>query len=139
MVHILALFSKVICLCKFVESGFSSSFLYIASRILSLISLAAAFVNVTTKILSISTPSLITLLIIRSTKTAVLPLPSCSRYQYIISFFMNCLCLFLRPVHLFLLQSTLGTGLFLYFFPIWGQASFSTFVEFLAGLFVHLP
>ena len=41
---------------------------------------AAAFVNVTTKILSISTLSSIIFLIIRSTNTAVFPLPCSSCY-----------------------------------------------------------
>ena len=76
IVHILALFKYVICLCKLAFSGSSSSFLYIASKTLSLISEAAAFVKVTTNNLSISIFSSNILLIILSTSTAVLPLPA---------------------------------------------------------------
>ena len=65
---ILDLFNNIICLCKSIFVGSSSNFLYIASNILSLISLAAALVNVTINILSISTLSFITLFIILSTK-----------------------------------------------------------------------
>ena len=80
IVHILAIFNKVICLCKFSFSGSSSSFLYIASNTLSLISEAAAFVKVTTSNLFISIFSFIALFIILSTNTAVFPTSSCCSY-----------------------------------------------------------
>ena len=93
IVHILALFSKVTCLCSLSSSGFSSIFLYIAFNTLSLISDAAAFVNVTTNNLSISMFSLIILFIILSTNTAVFPLPAAAATSILLSFsYIACFC-----------------------------------------------
>ena len=91
--HILARFNRVICLCNLSFSGSSSIFLYNASNILSLISAAAAFVNVTTNILSISMPSFITLFIILSTSTAVFPLPAAAATNIFSPFsYIACFC-----------------------------------------------
>ena len=76
IVQILALLSSTTCFLNLVSKGALSISLYKAFKILSLISEAAAFVKVTTNILSISTPSSIIFLIILSTNTAVLPLPA---------------------------------------------------------------
>jgi len=93
IVHILALFNKIICFCNFSFSGSSSIFLYIAFNTLSLISDAAAFVNVTTNNLSISMFSFIILFIILSTNTAVFPLPAAAATSILLPFsYIACFC-----------------------------------------------
>ena len=74
-------------------SGSSSIFLYIAFNTLSLISDAAAFVNVTTNNLSISMFSFIILFIILSTNTAVFPLPAAAATSILLPFsYIACFC-----------------------------------------------
>ena len=75
MVLISALGKNAIWFCKWISSGVSSNCFAIATPILCRISDAAAFVNVTTSSLSISCPSRKSFVIMRSTRTAVLPLP----------------------------------------------------------------
>ena len=93
IVQIFALFKSNICFCKFSFSGFSFNFLYIASSTLCFISDAAAFVNVTTNNLSMSTLSFIILFIILSTKTAVFPLPAAAATKILVFFsYIACFC-----------------------------------------------
>ena len=88
------------CLCRFSSSGFCSFKLSIARLTRSLISAAAALVNVTTSILSISTGGLSThiLFTIRSTSTAVFPEPAAADTS--ISLSLKSITFFCSLVHL---------------------------------------
>ena len=97
MVAILALCIYVVCLRKCSLYGSSAAASSKALRILSLISPAAALVNVTTRRLSMSTGSLpnspLTMEIILSTNTAVLPEPAAadtSKLQSLVSITLSC-------------------------------------------------
>ena len=99
MVLISALGKNAIWFCKWISSGVSSSCFAIATPILCRISDAAAFVNVTMSSLSISCSSRKSFVIMRSTRTAVLPLPAAAAISKSLPLAsIACFCSF---VHLF--------------------------------------
>ena len=105
-----ALWTSVACFCRFSSSGVFCSLASIARLTRSRISAAAAFVNVTTSILSISTGGSSThiLFTILSTSTAVLPEPAAAETS--ISLSLKSITFFCSLVH-----STLMTCLHTHF------------------------
>ena len=99
MVVICALWIRVACCFKCSSSGYSVSFFSIARRILSFISEAAASVNVTIRSLSTSTggSSSVSIVMIRSTRTAVFPEPAAADTRMLR--FLNCMTFCCSSVH----------------------------------------
>ena len=99
MVVIWAYCTIIACCCRCSLPGSSFSFFSMASWILSRISEAAALVNVITSSLSISpglSPSVI-IRMIRSTRTAVFPLPAAAETRRFLSLLsITCLCSFVQ-------------------------------------------
>ena len=99
MVVICALWISVACCFRCSSSGYSNSFFSIARRILSFISEAAASVNVTIRSLSTSTggSSSVSIVMIRSTRTAVFPEPAAADTR--ILRFLSCMTFCCSSVH----------------------------------------
>ena len=103
IVVICALWIRVACCFRCSLSGYSINFFSIASRILSFISAAAASVNVTIRSLSTSTggSSLVSIVIIRSTSTAVFPEPAAADtriFRFLKSMTFCCSCVHVTPI-----------------------------------------